>query len=1026
MGLRRFIYSFFLFFLLVHSSSAQSPTGTISGIVTDPAGATIAATEVVVVNDATRVQYSGTTNGEGIYVIPNLPPGSYRVQVSKDGFKTIIKPDIIINVQDALAINFALPLGAVSEIVTIQGGAPLVNTESAAVSTVIDRQFVDNLPLNGRSFNTLLQLTPGVVIAPSSFNTPGQFSISGQRTNSNNFIVDGVSANFGVQPGVSVGSGSGIGQAQAFSALGGTSSLVSVEDLQEFRIETSSFSAEFGRQPGGQVLLTTRSGTNDWHGAVFEYFRNTVMDANDWFANRAELPRSAENHNDFGGFFGGPIRKDKTFFFLSYEGARLRLPTTLDDQVPSVSARDSATPTLAPYLDAYSLPNGPISPDGFTAQFTGGFSNSGTLNAVSARIDHTFDQRFSIFGRYNDAPSNTVAIFSPGELNTTSVNTQTATAGLNMLLTSTLSNSLRGNFSEQNSNLNAALHAMGGAVLPNPSLYLGDLLPSENEFDFETDDTYFFAAGPIGRNRTRQFSLTDDLSWTKGDHRLKFGADSREIFLNVRPSSGAISYEASSVEDFLATGEAELGATTTHPAEVLARTLSLFAQDTWNATARLTFTYGLRWELSPAPSARGTTILAAWNNLSEPSEISLAPTGTPLWNTKYRNFAPRFGVAYRLDPAGDFVLRGGIGIFYDLGLGTASSVPSFFPNSAFNDIPGVELPVSNVSATLPTLTLNPPYTGQIFAFSPDLQLPRSYQWNVALEKAFQGQQALSVTYVGQAGRDLLRRSALLKPNANFTSVFFLTENDAWSNYNALQVQYRRPLSGSLQALLSYTYSHSLDNNSNDAVAGLSNTVIPAGNDYASSDFDIRHNFTGAITYLLPSLKKSSALKFVTNNWSLSTLIDTRTGFPFNARLRLPGTQLAQQFTRPDLVSGQPLWISNAQAPGGQLLNSAAFMVPSTVRQGTEGRNDIPGFGLTQVDLSLARKFALGDRWSLIFRTDAFNLLNHPNFTNPSASILSGTSQFQSTEMLNQGLGGLNPLFQAGGPRSLQLSLKLSF
>ena len=260
-------------------------------MVIDPTGAAIVAAEVVVVNDATRVQYPGRTNEEGIYLITNLPPGSYRLQISKSGFKTIIKPDITLNVQDALAINFTLPLGAVSEIVTILGGAPLVNTESAAVGTVIDRQFIDSLPLNGRSFNTLLQLTPGVVIAPSNSGSPGQFSISGQRTSANDFTVDGVSANFGVSSATVVGA-SGTGSAQAFSAIGGTSSLVSADALQEFRVETSSFAPEFGHTPGGHVLLTTRSGTNDWHGALFEYFRNDVLDANDWFANAADKPRA--------------------------------------------------------------------------------------------------------------------------------------------------------------------------------------------------------------------------------------------------------------------------------------------------------------------------------------------------------------------------------------------------------------------------------------------------------------------------------------------------------------------------------------------------------------------------------------------------------------------------------------------------------------------------------------------------------------------------------------------------------------
>src|SRR5271155_2418006 len=227
------VLCFITFVLFINIGSGQSATGTVSGIVLDPSGGVIAGADVLIVNNATAVQYPGKTNSEGYYVLPNIPPGTYRIQVANSGFKTIIKPDIVIHVEDALAINFTLPIGAASEIVTVAGGAPIVNTENASVSTVIDRNFVESLPLNGRSFNTLLQLTPGVVLAPSNSSNQGQFSIAGQRTSSNNFLIDGVSANFGVSPLVGLGT-SGTGGAQAFSALGGTSSLVSVDALQEF------------------------------------------------------------------------------------------------------------------------------------------------------------------------------------------------------------------------------------------------------------------------------------------------------------------------------------------------------------------------------------------------------------------------------------------------------------------------------------------------------------------------------------------------------------------------------------------------------------------------------------------------------------------------------------------------------------------------------------------------------------------------------------------------------------------------
>ena len=281
--------------------------------------------------------------------------------------------------------------------------------------------------------------------------------------------------------------------------------------------------------------------------------------------------------------------------------------------------------------------------------------------------------------------------------------------------------------------------------------------------------------------------------------------------------------------------------------------------------------------------------------------------------------------------------------------------------------------------------------------------------------------------VSRAGRARsVTRRGIYQPNPNFSGLLYITRNNAFSNYNALQVQYRRPLAKSVQALLNYSYSHSLDNASNDVVAGLSNTVISAASDYASSDFDARHSFSGAVTWQIPSTNRDAILSAITRNWSLATIVVARSGFPFNAHVYLGASVLTEQYTRPDLVPGQPLWVPTNGAPAGKTLNPNAFVIPSTVRQGTEGRNDIPGFGLTQADLSLGREFSVGERIHLQFRADAFNALNHPNFTNPVGYIQFGPLYYQSTSMLNQGLGGLNPLFQSGGPRSLQLSLKLIF
>jgi Carboxypeptidase regulatory-like domain len=350
-----------------------------------PAPVIVAAT-VAAINIETSTRHETATDGAGNYHLANLGPGSYRIQINKAGFKTLVKPELVLHVQDALEIDFEMAVGSVSETTTVKGGAPLVNSESAAVSAVIDRGFAESVPLNGRSFQTLIMLTPGVVVTPTAFDDQGQFSVNGQRSDANYFMVDGVSANFGVTgyfPMVQSASGA----LPALSAAGGTNSLASIDAMEEFRIQTSSFASEFGRTPGGQISIVTRSGTNSFHGSAFEYFRNDALDSKDWFVSERGLPKPEEEQHDFGGTIGGPVVRGRTFFFFSHESPRLRQPSSQQTVVPDVASRQQAPASVRPYLDAYPVPNGPALGPGL-GQFSASFSNPSSLDADSVRVDH--------------------------------------------------------------------------------------------------------------------------------------------------------------------------------------------------------------------------------------------------------------------------------------------------------------------------------------------------------------------------------------------------------------------------------------------------------------------------------------------------------------------------------------------------------------------------------------------------------------------------------------------------------------
>jgi hypothetical protein len=1031
------VYLFACFAVMTIPLLAQSPNGNINGLISDPTNAAVADADIVAMNDVTGVQYTTKTNSEGMYALPNLPPGPYRIQVSKVGFKTLIKPDITLNVQDSLSINFTLLVGAFHEIVTVQGGAPLVNTENASVSTVVDRQFVENMPLNGRSFQALIALTPGVVLTPATAGEQGQFSINGQRADANYLTVDGVSAN------ISAGGGSGLRQAATgtipgTSALGGTNNLVSVDAMQEFRVQTSSFAPEFGRTPGGQISIATRSGTNLFHGTAFDYLRNDVMDANDWFGNHNDLPRPRERQNDFGGVFGGPIIKNQTFFFFSYEGLRLRQPQTQTSVVPTLNSRGEATVGMQPFLNAYPLPNGNDLGNDLAA-FNASFSTPSSLDAHSIRVDHVIRSNATIFGRYSYSPSDALVRGPVAELNNTldtKVRTHTLTLGSTQNLAANVNNELRLNYSNLKTLSTFQIDNFGGAVPPSDSLLFPSGVPaSTGLFALVINGAGGFDIGRNGVNEQRQANVVDNIAVAAAAHQLKFGLDYRWLAPITSPFSylqSALFLDMNSAISGMplaAIVEAERGVA------LLSQNVSVYAQDTWKATARLNLTYGLRWDINPALKGENpASTLLTVQGLDNPPTMSLAPPGKPLYATTYGNIAPRVGITYQLSktPGKETVIRGGIGIFYDVGSGSLASAANEFPFVAQNVLFGTPFPLTAQQAVPPIISASPPVTGNLYVADPKLKLPRTYQWNLTVEQALGSSQSLSMAYVGAAGRDLLRQDTLALPNPDFETVF-VTRNSATSDYHALQIKFQRRLVRGLQALASYALAHSIDIASNDSGSFNTPPELSTKLDRGNSNFDIRHAATLAVSYDLPSPGQQAVLRRVLGNWSVDTLLMARSATPVDISGPFFLVGSVEFNARPNVVLGVPFYLHGPQYPGDKALNGAAFTNPPDGTQGNLGRDVVRGFGAWQQDFAIRRQFQFGDRVNLQLRVEFFNLFNHPNFGNPVASLSDplfglSTGTLANSLASSQGgfNGGLNPLYQFGGPRSGQLALKIQF
>lgn len=1031
-------------------SYADDASATLSLAISDTSGAVIQGATVVIRNVSTNQEQRATSGKSGNATFSFLKPGHYSLVVSKQSFSDITVDNINLNVGDEKHVQLVLKVGSAEQTVTVDGSGLTVNTTDASVSTVIDRKFVANMPLNGRSFQDLISMTPGVVTASpqgtqgaSAVGYSGDFSVNGQRTESNYYTVDGVSAN--------VGAGNGYGTAQAGSsggiaagtAFGTTQSLASIDELEEFRVSSSTYSAEYGHGPGGQFGLITRSGTNTFHGTAFDYLRNNFFDANDWFNDHYGRPEPALRQNDFGGTFGGPVwlpklysGRQKTFFFGSYEGLRITQPQAAAIQyVPDSFMRQQAAAAIQPILNAFPIQNGldygtAKSPS--LAQFIQSYTLPGQINSTSVRFDHTFLAKLSSFFRYSNTSSST-ASRSLSALTSNGFNTRTYTLGATNSLTQVLINEFRLGFSHSDASNSSVIDGFGGAQPINLSSAVGAGIY------FHAIPEILFVVAGVGSstlsdqnalNLQSQWNATDSVNVTSGRHQIKVGVDYRWIRSPQNPASPlALAYYASAVS--IVSNAALEGAVQVKASAVpIFQQFAAYAQDEWHLRPSISLSAGLRWELNPPPGEENSNIpYTLLGNVGNPSSLQLAPKGTSLWNTAKYNFAPRLGVAWtaHATPGWETVFRTGGGVYFDTSNEVATQGYGGIGYTANGTYLPFSLPFSSAQLAIAP-SLSAPYAGATaYAFPAHMQAPYTLQWNVSLEQALGRSQTFTASYVGANGRRLVGEQQLSVSalNPKFGTVDYFA-NGITSNYQALQLKFQRSAARGVQALASYTWSHSLDFGSND-------TSLPLTR--GNSDFDVRNNLQAGFTWDLPKPRFNRYGDAILADWGLDARVLMRTAFPITLR----GNSEINPATGNTYYSGlnydpsKPVYLYGPQYIGGKAINGGAnnklnpaFTQPTgTNVSGSAPRNFVRGFGLSQFNLAVRRQFPLYKETSLEFRAEAFNVFNRPNFGYVDPTITDATFG-QPTTMLNRSLGTVAAQYQQGGARSMQFSLRLQF
>jgi hypothetical protein len=1048
-----------LLFLIVGVGSlyAQGTTATISGGVVDQTGAAVPEANVQVKNVGTGVTQTTVTDAQGRYTVPSLLIGSYEVTVSKAGFQTVVRSGITLTVNQQAVIDISLPIGQAQQTVEVQGQVSQVETASSTFANLVESKQMSDLPLNGRNFQQLITLAPGVNVAQvstTSFYGKGEtYSVAGSRPEGQAFLLDGTDIqNFFNR---------GAGSASLGTSLG-------MDAVAEFQTLTNTYSAQF---PGNGAVINavTKSGTNALHGSLYEYFRNDKLDARQFFDPKDQ---PAFTRNQFGGALGGPIKKDKLFFFGNYEGLRQHQGVSRSALVPTNAQRalvNSSTPQIVKdILNLY-----PLDQTG-TGRATSVGTERGTEDYYLARIDYNISDKDSFFARFVLDKAEFVNPFSNGAAPILGFQTVEPTQNIyytmeeKHIFSPTVINVLRASFVRTNSS----------ATAPNNTPALR-WYPTISNQDGVIAIVGLSSLGPTALAPyllvQNKYGWSDDVYMTKGAHNIKFGvAFNRIQTFENQPFNAAGTFTFGSFTSFLTgspsryAGAFPAGTPNTFGIQADAdayrswRELLFmpYINDDWKVNNKLTINMGIRWDFDTNPKSAINNFLAITNppygsigaNASsfQPFPVSLVPN---VWrkNPSRMNFNPRFGFAF--DPFSDHKtsIRGGFGIFHNTIMARTWS-------SGY--VTGPPFPSSSLDASVAPISFPNPYVGSVASprFSNGQTVdynmttsPYQMQWNINIQRELFSNTVLTVGYVGSKGVHLLTQSDQNPPQAQFIDGQwrFIDSNGTpfqrWapqydfinalqpngnSKYHSLQVNLVRRFANNFQAQVAYTWSKSLDDGSGSS--GLETGGGPRSNPYdfryewGPSTFDIRQALRVNGIYRLPF--RGNAL---VEGWQFNGIMSATTPPPVTVitgfdRAQVRGSSATGSFQRPNLVAGRTADDIRIADTSNVLGNSRFFDVTAFTLQdagtlGNLGRNVIRGVGLFNLDISVVkdtRMKMISESAVLQFRAEAFNILNHVNFAQPNGSV------FTATGARNPNFGAITA--QNGFSRQIQFALRLNF